>query len=645
MNGNRIASDRWVKALMISSRLFMVSGAAFFLLQCNSPEQRRADPVFDSLVQSVKLKLKTNADSALRASDVLFHYADGKPDHGQLLEAAGYRGSAFELSGKNDSALKYYSIMRAEAFRLKDTSKMIHVSYLLGSLFIEMESNDSVAFWLRKGMALAVQTHDTAEQAKFLTHIGNYYLRCNQSDSAMQCFTRAVLYYLKTADSVSLAQAYRNLGNLLVNQGFQRKAIPLFLSAIQINQRLGKKIEVGLDYSNIAIAYKKVRKDSAYYYFQMAMKPLTESGSISNLMVIKFNYANYLKSNGDIAAAEILYKEVLQISIVNHIQQGELYSLNMLAKTAVIRKDQAGADLYFDKALKFASGNKLTNDILRICNDRFEGYLALNNAAGALKYYTLWNKMNDSLQTITQQDAVVKYQTLYEAEKKNMEIKLLETEREKDRIKSRYIYMLFLFSMLAVIAVLYVIWLRGRNTRQRLIISETVQKSQQLELNNKELLIINKDQETALDKKEIETSQRLLVSKMLILSHNSEFLSGLLTELQFLNQKLDNTEQQESLKIILASLKSQVQPKRWDDFQQQYMESHKDFFRKLNEIHPGLTAGDHRLCAMLRMNLSIKEITELTLQNPRAVEMARHRLRQKFGIERDENLNAYLAQF
>jgi hypothetical protein len=132
---------------------------------------------------------------------------------------------------------------------------------------------------------------------------------------------------------------------------------------------------------------------------------------------------------------------------------------------------------------------------------------------------------------------------------------------------------------------------------------------------------------------------------MLILSHKSEFLSGLLTELQLLNQKLDNAEQQESLKIILASLKSQVQPKRWDDFQQQYMESHKEFFKKLNEIHPGLTAGDHRLCAMLRMNLSIKEIAELTLQNPRAVEMSRHRLRHKFGIEREENLTAYLAQF
>ncbi len=645
MKETRITPDKLKKALMIASRLVVVSGFVFVLLQCTSPEQRMVDPVFDSLVQSVNLKLKTNADSALSASEVLFRYADGKPDHGQILEAARYRGSAFELSGRYDSALKYYSVMRTEAFQLKDTSKMIHVSYLLGSLFIEMESNDSVAFWLRKGIALAVETHDTAEQARFLTNMGNYYIRCNQSDSAVKCFTRSVLFYLKAADSVSLAQAYRNLGNLLVNQGFQRKAIPLFLGAIQINMRLGKKIEVGFDYSNIAIAYKKINKDSVYYYYQMAMKPLTESGSISNLMLIKFNYANYLKSNGDIATAEKLYKEVLQISTVNHIQKGELYSLNMLAKTAVLRKDQAGADMYFDKALLLASGNKLTGDILRLYNDRFEGYLALNNATAALKYYTLWNTMNDSMQTKTQQDAVVKYQTLFEAEKKNLEIKLLETEREKNRIKSRYIYLIFLVSMLTVIVVLYVIWLWARNTRQKLIISETVQKSQLLELNNKELLIINKDQETALDKKEIETSQKLLVSKMLILSHNSEFLSGLLSELQLLNQKLDNTEQQQSLKIILASLKSQVQPKRWDDFQQQYMESHKEFFRKLNELHPGLTAGDHRLCAMLRMNLSIKEIAELTLQNPRAVEMGRHRLRHKFGIEREENLTAYLAQF
>jgi hypothetical protein len=99
------------------------------------------------------------------------------------------------------------------------------------------------------------------------------------------------------------------------------------------------------------------------------------------------------------------------------------------------------------------------------------------------------------------------------------------------------------------------------------------------------------------------------------------------------------------MKKILSSIKCQVHTKRWDDFQHQYLEAHKDFFSKLNETHPGLTSGEHRLCAMLRMNLSIKEICELTLQNPRAVEMARHRLRNKFNLEREENLTAYLSQF
>jgi len=51
------------------------------------------------------------------------------------------------------------------------------------------------------------------------------------------------------------------------------------------------------------------------------------------------------------------------------------------------------------------------------------------------------------------------------------------------------------------------------------------------------------------------------------------------------------------------------------------------------------------LCAMLRMDLSIKEISELTIQNHRAVEMARHRLRQKFNLEREDNLTAYLSHF
>ena len=623
--------------------LFLCS--ILFFQQCKQPETSGPDPIFDSLVSKVNSGLKTNADSALQVSEVLFLYAGKKPGAEHMADAARLRGKAFELSGKNDSALKYYTLMHTQVFQLRDTAKMIQASYLLGSLFLEMKSNDSVAYWLRKGMGLAVRTHDTLQQARFLLNTGNYYLGCNQSDSAMQCFTRAALYYLRAGDSANLAMAYRNMGNLLTNQQFQRKAIPMFLRAIEINKHLGKQIDVGLDYSNMAIAYKRINTDSVYYYYKQAMAHLAESGSQMALMPVKFNYANYLKSKGKMAEAENIYLEVLHSSQENNILKGQIYSLNMLAKTAVIRKDQADADMYFEKALQLAEKNKLTIDILRLYNDRFEGYLALDNSAAATKYYTLWNTMNDSLQTSTQKDAIVKYLTLYETEKKNLEIKVLTIEHDKELLKNRYLIYIFIASLLIVLAFLYALWLRSKNAVQRSLLSEQIQNTQLLELNKNELLRINQEQEAMLVKQELDSNQKLLLSKMLLISHNSEFISVILFKVQALNKELITTDQQDKLNEIIKAISSEVHSKKWAEFQQQYHKSHEDFFKKLNECHPNLTAGEHRSCILLRMNLSVKEIAELTFQAPSAIEMARHRLRTKLNLKREENLTSYLSTF
>ena len=231
---------------------------------------------------------------------------------------------------------------------------------------------------------------------------------------------------------------------------------------------------------------------------------------------------------------------------------------------------------------------------------------------------------------------------MYETEKKELAIQLLENERESNRIKSKYLLFIFIIAMIGALAIFYAFWIWSK---QKLIIADQKQIAQELEIHNKDLLLLSNEQKAILDKQEIAANQKLLVSKMLLLSHHSEFLSETLIKLQDLNKKLGSIEQQDSLIEILNSIKNQVKPKRWEDFQQQYMKSHEDFFTKLNQLHPNLTAGDHRLCAMLRMNLSIKEIAELTMQTSRAIEMARFRLRNKFGLEREDNLTSYLSKF
>lgn len=629
----------WVKTILKSLLIIVL------FQQCSSHTGVKKDAIFDSLLVNAKHKLKSNADSALIATKNLSDYVSIKNDANQMFDAFYLRGRAFEFADKSDSALYYYYKILSIASQLKDTSKIVQAYNSLGTIYLDKEALDSVAMFYKEGLNLATLIKDTLQEAGFTTNIGLYYDKTNKYDSAMQCYTKAVSFYEELHDSVNIALLYRDLGTVFIKQEQYKKAISFLKDAININKKLDNKVEIGLDYSNLAIAFKTINKDSVKYYYLQSLDILSGYGSSTKFTMVKFNFANYLKSIGKIDEAEKLYKEVLQTSLDNKILIGQLYANNLLGKIAIIKKNEKLANDYFLTSLKIAQENKLTSDILRLYYDIFEGNMELKNIEQSTKYFYLWSNLNDSLQTQNQKDIIVKYQTIYETEKKSNEIKLLTKEHETDKLRNTYLTYIFVTALLIVLAIFYALWLRSKNITQRLIISEQLQNTHLLELNRNELLLINQEQEARLVLQELESNQKLLLSKMLLISHNSEFLSDILHKLQNMNQEIITTDQQNIIKEIINALDSEVNSKKWVEFQQQYFKSHQDFFNELNKQHPNLTSGEYRMCILLRMNLSIKEIAELTMQTPRAIEMARYRLRIKFNLDRVDNLSSYLSSF
>jgi DNA-binding CsgD family transcriptional regulator len=73
---------------------------------------------------------------------------------------------------------------------------------------------------------------------------------------------------------------------------------------------------------------------------------------------------------------------------------------------------------------------------------------------------------------------------------------------------------------------------------------------------------------------------------------------------------------------------------------------HKSFFDKLTVDYPSLTPKERRLCALLYLDLTTKEICQITGQSLIAIENARTRLRKKFDLTNEKiNLSTYLTTF
>lgn len=109
---------------------------------------------------------------------------------------------------------------------------------------------------------------------------------------------------------------------------------------------------------------------------------------------------------------------------------------------------------------------------------------------------------------------------------------------------------------------------------------------------------------------------------------------------------LEDKEAQQNFKQLIRLIRSAERTNDdWEKFNTHIHHANENFFLRLKEQHPDLTANELKLCALLRMNLLSKEIAQLMHVTVKAVEVSRYRLRKKLKIDSEVNLYDYLMQY
>ena len=81
----------------------------------------------------------------------------------------------------------------------------------------------------------------------------------------------------------------------------------------------------------------------------------------------------------------------------------------------------------------------------------------------------------------------------------------------------------------------------------------------------------------------------------------------------------------------------------WYRIKAHFEKIHPGFFERLRQKFPQLTPTDHKLCALLRMNLSTKEISHILKITAPSTEISRIRLRKKLNLDKGINLTQYIC--
>jgi DNA-binding CsgD family transcriptional regulator len=80
----------------------------------------------------------------------------------------------------------------------------------------------------------------------------------------------------------------------------------------------------------------------------------------------------------------------------------------------------------------------------------------------------------------------------------------------------------------------------------------------------------------------------------------------------------------------------------WENFKMHFEQVHHDFFKRLIEKYPDLSANDLKLCSLIKLNLDNKGIAAILNISQESAKVARHRLRKKLDLSAEQTLIAFL---
>jgi DNA-binding CsgD family transcriptional regulator/cell division protein FtsL len=179
----------------------------------------------------------------------------------------------------------------------------------------------------------------------------------------------------------------------------------------------------------------------------------------------------------------------------------------------------------------------------------------------------------------------------------------------------------------------------------QLAVIQSKQQNDQLRIENTQLEIEKQQMREKALVDEINTQKSTIAAKIITLTKLNEFLSKIVSDIKTLNKKGSEQDKAHILKRLEKNISSHIDNSLWNEFDLLISEANNEFLKRLLVDHPDLTITEKRLAFLIVMNFTIKETSEIMAKNYRSVEMARYRLRLKLGLDKNENLTAYLNQY
>jgi tetratricopeptide (TPR) repeat protein/DNA-binding CsgD family transcriptional regulator len=154
----------------------------------------------------------------------------------------------------------------------------------------------------------------------------------------------------------------------------------------------------------------------------------------------------------------------------------------------------------------------------------------------------------------------------------------------------------------------------------------------------KQLIRRNKEFEIQKAEELLELKNKELAASALQLVEKDEFLKEIKSRLKGENGNIRTAEINKVLKSISHSNQS-----NWEEFKLRFTAVNEKFYHQVTTKYPNLSQADQKICALIKLNFSSKEMARLLGISVESVHTTRYRLRKKMQLDRSVNLEDFIA--
>lgn len=426
-------------------------------------------------------------------------------------------------------------------------------------------------------------------------NIGKVYLSLNDFGQAEQYFSRTIREARALNDPRALALSLGLMGAVHEKRGRFAEALEMQLESLSLFEGLADAHGLAMTYEHIGSIHEDLEDFAlAHFYFDRAHQYLKGTATPEEVNVIN-NLADTYRKRGEYPKALELTGTALSLALeIQDLHQSESAHKD-LSKTYALMGDFKQAHHHLSQSVEL--GNSL--------------YKAQN-----------FNQIN-------------LLSTIYENDRKEVEIELLKKRNKLSEANQRLLWVAF-FALAVILGLLYLDL--GRRKKAELKVQRYRQRTLKAELEKKAIEEKNLQREVQL--KTVSLSRYSLH-----LSQKNKILSDLANTLRNIAER-KHMNATGTIKGLVKEIDFNLQQEQeWDVFMDHFREIHPEFIKKLSSLSDHrLSPAELRLGMLLRLNLSSKEIAEILRIGPDSVRVARHRLRKKLPIDPKEELVHFMIE-